>query len=156
MDIFELCLEWIPRGLNDKADYISRIRDFDICKVNPQIFSWIDSLWGPHSVNCFASIEYTQLSLFYSRFWCPGTAAVDAFTVNWNGEVNWWVPPIYLVSRTIRHAEACKSRGTLLLPSWKSAPFGPCCAPMVAIWHLLSSVCSFHLHPFSTWQEYKY
>ena len=37
MNIFELCfrhgirldMEWIPRGLNDKADYISRIRDFD-------------------------------------------------------------------------------------------------------------------------------
>ena len=125
LDIFGMCfrygihldMEWIPRSLNKKADYISRIKDFDDWKVNPILFNYIDTMWGPHSVDCFASIENTQLPKFYSRFWCPGTSAVDAFTVNWAGDVDWWVPPIYLVSHTIRHAEDCKAMGTLLLPA---------------------------------------
>ena len=80
-------------------------------------------------MDCFASIENTQLPKFYSRFWCPGTSAVDAFTVNWAGDVNWWVPPIYLVSHTIQHAEDCKAMGTLLLPAWKSVPVWPLLCP---------------------------
>lgn len=90
-------MEWIPRSLNDKADYISHIQDFDDWSINPQFFSWVDSMWGPHSVDCFAHIDNTHLPKFYSRFWCPGATAIDAFTVNWGGDVNWWVPPINLV-----------------------------------------------------------
>ena len=124
-----LDMEWIPRSLNDKADYISRIQDFDDWKVNPQIFSWIDVMWGPHSVDCFAHVDNTQLPKFYSRFWCPGSTAVDAFTVNWAEEVNWWVPPIHLISRVLRHAEICCAMGSLVVPAWKSAPFWPLICP---------------------------
>jgi hypothetical protein len=137
LSIFETCLqqsirldmEWIPRSLNDKADYISRIRDFDDWSINPQFFSWIDSLWGPHSVDCFAHVDNTQLPNFYSRFWCPGAAAIDAFTVNWSDDVNWWVPPISLIGRVLRHAEACDAMGSLVVPVWKSAPFWPLLCP---------------------------
>ena len=77
-----LDMEWIPCSLNDKADYISRIHDFDDWKINPQIFAWINSMWGPHLVDCFSHVDNTQLPKFYSRFWCPGSTAIDAFTVN--------------------------------------------------------------------------
>ena len=137
LSVFKTCLqqgirldmEWIPRSLNDKADYISRIQDFDDWSVNPQFFSWIDSMWGPHSVDCFAHVDNTQLPKFYSRFWCPGATAVDAFTVNWSGDVNWWVPPISLIGRVLRHAKACDAMGTLVVPVWKSAPFWPLLCP---------------------------
>ena len=124
-----LDMEWIPRSLNDKADYISRIHDFDDRKIHPQIFAWINSMWGPHSVDCFAHIDNTQLPKFYSRFWCPGSTAIDAFTVNWANDVNWWVPPIYLISRVLRHAEICSAMGSLVVPAWRSAPFWPLICP---------------------------
>ena len=38
-----LDMEWILHSLNDKADYISHIQDFDDWKINPQFFSWINS-----------------------------------------------------------------------------------------------------------------
>ena len=106
-----------------------KLRYFDDWKVNSSLFLYIDSLWGPHSVDCFASIENRQLPIFYSRFWCPGTSEVDAFTVNWAGDVNWWVPPMYLVGITIQHAEACKAMGILIIPAWKSAPVWPLLYP---------------------------
>ena len=67
--------------------------------INQQLFAATDSMCGPHNVDVFTNIDNTQLPRFYSKFWCPGTMAIDVFTVNWAGEVNWWVPPIYLVGR---------------------------------------------------------
>ena len=58
LDIFEvrfkygvrLDMEWIPRGLNDKADYIS---DFDDWKVNPRFSHGL--------MNCGVPIHWTVL-----------------------------------------------------------------------------------------------
>lgn len=79
--------EWIPRELNEEADFLSCIVDQDDSKLNPLIFSCLDALWGPHTVDRFADCYNTQLPCFNSRFWCPDTEAVDTFTVNWKGEI---------------------------------------------------------------------
>ena len=60
-------------------------------------------------------IDNTQLPIFYSIFWCPGAAAVDAFTVNWAGTINWWIPSVHLVGRTVKHVKECKAVGSLLV-----------------------------------------
>ena len=69
LSIFELCmqysikleLDWIPRSSNEKADFISLIIDYDDWRVNPQFFHYSDVLWGPHTVDCFASFYNNQL-----------------------------------------------------------------------------------------------
>ena len=135
--IFELCfshnikleVDWIPRSLNEYADTISRIVDFDDWSLNPCIFHLLDTSWGPHTVDCFASPYNSQMARFHSRFWSPGSEAVDTFTVDWGNEVNWWLPPLHLVCRTIRHAAECKAKGTLVVPAWDSAPFWPILCP---------------------------
>ena len=38
-------------------------------------------IWGPHSVDCFASEQDHQLVRFHSRFWCPASEAVETFTL---------------------------------------------------------------------------
>ena len=134
-------MDWIPRSLNEYADTISRIVDFDDWSLNPCIFSLLDASWGPHTVDCFASPYNSQLARFHSRFWSPGTEAVDTFTVDWGKEVNWWIPPLHLVCRTIHHAANCKAKGTLVVPAWDSAPFWPILcldgrhlAPFIHLW----------------------
>ena len=117
--------KWIPRDENGLADYLSRIIDYDDWGLNQEIFAHIDELWGPHSVDRFASKHNTKLVRFNSRFWVKGTEAVDAFTVNWNGENNYFCPPIYLVPRVLHHARACRCVGTLIIPEWPSAIFWP-------------------------------
>ena len=74
--------EWVPRELNEQADYLSRIVDLDDWMLNPQVFEQLDALWGPYTVDRFASCDNTQLPRFNSRCWNPGSEAVDAFTVN--------------------------------------------------------------------------
>ena len=117
--------EWIPRESNQQADYISRIIDHDDWSVHPSIFHKFDRMWGPHTVDRFASFFNTQLPRFNSRFWNPGSEAVDAFTCAWQGENNWWCLPVYLVPRVLRHAQSTKAKGTLLVPRWSSAVFWP-------------------------------
>ena len=79
----------------------------------------------PPSVDRFANNENTQLPYFNSRFWCPGTEVVDAFSVSWAGENNWLVPPIFLIPRVLDHMVALGRRATLVVSAWPAAPFWP-------------------------------
>ena len=115
--------EWIPRDLNGLADYISKIVDYDDWMLNPEVVISLDNLWGPHSVDRFASSVNAQFIRFNSRFWCAGTETVDTFTVDWGPDNNWWCPPVGLIPRLLQHARACGCSGTLIVPIWRSAPF---------------------------------
>ena len=96
LGIFSLCVnnyiriepEWIPREQNELADYYSRLVDYDDWMLNPVVFAWLDNLWGPHTIDRFANSWNTQLERFNSRFWAPGSEAVDAFTCTWVDENN--------------------------------------------------------------------
>jgi hypothetical protein len=121
--------EWIPRLENELADYISRIVDHDDWMLNPEVFGELDKLWGPHSVDRFEDRNNAQLSRFNSRFWNPGSEAMDAFTVNWSCENNWWCPPVSLIPRVLRHAQNCICEGTLIVPLWRSAVYWPMICP---------------------------
>ena len=118
-------LDWIPRAENDLADYLSRITDYDDWSLDHATFISIDLAWGPHTVDRFASHYNAQIPRFNSRFWSPGTEAVDAFTVDWHDDNNWLCPPVYLIPRSLRHAQNCHARGTLVVPEWPSAVFWP-------------------------------
>ncbi|KAL5496815.1 hypothetical protein EMCRGX_G013175 [Ephydatia muelleri] len=138
LKVFETCIihqirlepEWIPRAQNELADFISRIVDYDDWQISPALFYYLEEAWGPYSVDRFADNFNTRLSRFNSRFACPGSEAVDTFTVHWGGgENNWWCPPPSLVARVVRHAETCKANGTLVVPHWESAPYWPLLCP---------------------------
>ena len=99
--------------------------DYDDWRVKRDYFLLAEEKWGPHSVDRFANHENTQLPRFNSRFWCPGTEAVDAFSVSWVGENNLLVPPIFLIPKVLNHMVAFGGRATLVVPAWPSAPFSP-------------------------------
>ena len=116
-------LQWIPRTLNSKADYISKMSDHEDWQISNEFFEFLESLWGPFTVDRFASVMNNKTKRFNSLFWNPTAEAVDAFTQNWHGENNWLVPPIYSVIRTIKHLIYCKAKGSLIVPRWVSSPF---------------------------------
>ena len=91
--------------------------------VDSCIFHVVDASWGAHSVDCFVLSYNTPLFSFHSRFWSPGCEVVDTFTVSRGNELNWWIPLLHLICRTIRHAAQCRVKSTLIIPAWKSAPF---------------------------------
>ena len=133
LSIFSTCVEqgisidirWIPRTENEKADYISKMFDFEDRGVSLHFFAFMDQMWRPYTVDRFASSVSTKLHRFNSLFWNHGSETIDAFSQNWFSENNWLVPPINLMIRAIRHLVTCKAKGTLIVPEWKSAAFRP-------------------------------
>ena len=118
-------MEWIPREENQLADYISNIHDYDDWEVSDDFFLSMEDLFGPFTVDRFASFSTRKTSRYNSKFWDPYCEAVDSFTQNWSSDNNWLDPPIYLISRCIRHLKGCKGQGTLIAPEWKSSSFWP-------------------------------
>ena len=133
---FQICLQfrifldpkWIPRDLNSRADRISRLIDFDDYELNDAIFQGLDELWGPHTVDRFACNYNAKLPRFNSRFFQPGSEAVDAFCQDWRFNNSWLCPPVCLIARVIQHLELCQARGTLIAPLWKSSFFWNSCS----------------------------
>ena len=68
---------------------------------------------------------YRKVPKYFSRFWNPRTAGVDAFSQNWQYENCLVVPPIVLLSKVLIFMFLCNARGTLLVPYWPSASFWP-------------------------------
>ena len=54
---YQIRLEPVPRDLNEKADYLSRIIDYDDWQLRPLVFHELEKAWGPHSVDSFASFQ---------------------------------------------------------------------------------------------------
>ena len=137
LDIFSACLKfnvnidmvWIPRSENDRADYLSIICDHDDWGISDVIFELVESLWGPHEVDWFASDHNYKLVIFYSRFWNVYSTGIDAFTVDWHGANGLFVPPIFLITRILKYMKQCNAVGTLIVPCWRSASFWPMLCP---------------------------
>ena len=125
-NMIRLIPEWIPREENSDADYLSKTVDADDWRLQSDIFDKFNRLWGPFTIDMFASSHSTQLSRFASRYYCPGATFVDAFTVDWGSELAWLVPPPRMIGRVLRYLEHCRAHGTLVAPLWPSAPWWPC------------------------------
>ncbi|XP_033746032.1 uncharacterized protein LOC117331431 [Pecten maximus] len=120
-----LKVEWIPRSDNEKADYISKIIDYDDWGISKDFFEFLNDMWGPHTVDRFANHFNSKTLRYNSRFWYADSEAVDAFSQDWSNDNNWLVPPVYLAPRVIKYMIDSRSSGTLVLPKWISAPFWP-------------------------------
>jgi hypothetical protein len=46
---------YIRSAANVWADRLSRETDIDEWQLEPRIFTYLDSLWGPHSIDKFAT-----------------------------------------------------------------------------------------------------
>ena len=94
-----LDLTWIPLDQNSEADRFSKVVDIDNYSVHDDVFIHLDRLWGPHSIDSFASSYNAKLPRFNLRFLQSGTEVVDAFSQDWSCDNNWIVPPITVVGK---------------------------------------------------------
>ena len=88
-------------------------------------FACLSAIWGPFTIDCFASFYNTKLPHFYSRFWNPGSLGVDALSYDWAGENVLVVPPVVSIPATLKHIKLCKCKGVLVFPYWPSHFFWP-------------------------------
>ena len=82
--------QWgFPREENTLADYYSRPNDTDDFGIDFKTFYFIQRKLGICTIDRFADDKNTKLNRFNSKYFCPNTEDVDAFSVNWQGEFNW-------------------------------------------------------------------
>ena len=117
--------EWLSSEENHIADQESRITDHNEWTVAATVFRRINQLWGPFSIDRFASHLNHKTTRFNSWRLCPGTEAVDCFTQDWKGENNFVVPPLNLIHRVINHIQETRAFGVLIVPVWESQAWWP-------------------------------
>ena len=118
-------IEWLPRSLNDRADYLSKVIERDDWGISWEILHMIIDRWGPLDVDYFASEHNAKLPVFYQNFGVISRLVLDAFTFDWSRSFGLYVPPIILISRVLRKMESCRAKGILVVPEWRSANFWP-------------------------------
>ena len=85
--IFQCCTEnqislniqLIPRSDLERVDYKSRIVDLNDWRINSSCFEYIEKLWGPHTVDCFANYYNKKVETFFLQFWNSNSSGVDFF-----------------------------------------------------------------------------
>ena len=89
-NIIKICVEksikfeisWIPRNNNAAADAISKLIDYDNWQTTIEFFQKISEIWGKLTIDRFANNENTKTEKSNSKYWCPGTSNVNAFSVS--------------------------------------------------------------------------
>ena len=86
LDIYSVCLlngisltpQWAPGSKNVDADAVSKLIDYDWYTAD-HLFSFLDRLWGPHTIDRFANDQNNKLPRFNSLFWTTVCEHVNAF-----------------------------------------------------------------------------
>lgn len=110
--------------LNTEADRLSRLSLQYEWKMVPVLFQQIDNLFGPHTIDRFASMSTAQLPRYNSQYADPLTSGVDALAQqDWAREVNFVNAPFRMISRVLDIIIAQKAHATIIAPHWPSQPW---------------------------------
>ena len=88
-------------------------------------FAYLNNLWGPYTVDCFANYYNCKLQRFFSRFWNPNSSGVDFFIHNLANENCWAVLPVSLITRALHYMWYQRAKATIVVPFWPSANYWP-------------------------------
>ncbi len=114
----------LKESLNCQADRLSRTPDRYNWMLNPDVFCVIDRMFGPHTVDRFASIQNAQVQRYNSRFWDPLSEGIDALAQsNWGKENNFCNPPWRLIPQILHTIREQRAEATLIAPVWRCQPW---------------------------------
>ena len=58
---------WVPRDNNHFTDYLSKLTDVNDWGIHSDIYQWLNTLWGPFTVDRFTTWYNTKRSLSLRR-----------------------------------------------------------------------------------------
>ena len=87
--------------------------------LQASLFADLNRVWGPFSVDAFATRLNRRMVPFWSRFPEPQAVVVDAFWQRWSGLCLYLAPPFVLLARVLREVRQQQPLScTLLAPLW--------------------------------------
>ncbi|EYC42673.1 hypothetical protein Y032_0522g2898 [Ancylostoma ceylanicum] len=118
--------KWIPRALNEEADFASRLIDYDDWGIQHNVSHMLQSRWGTIQLDMFATASNAKTEFFVGRSRSPAAnqIAVDALAPEnfqlWRDRFLWLVPPPALIHATVSRLQSAKGRAILGMPYWPS------------------------------------
>jgi hypothetical protein len=107
--------------LNTTADQLSRLSSHYEWQLHRGLFNYIDRLWGPHTIDRFATVMNTHLPTYNSRYADPNTSGVDALAQqDWAMHNNFVNPPFRLIPKILQVIETQGAHATLIAPWWEA------------------------------------
>ena len=130
---FALARVWRPREANVRADFLSRVSQLHLhdYRLRPGVFARLDALWGPHTMDRFATAEGRQSlqgqweGRFCSLYFHPDAVWTDASSAAWGEENNWVFPQFLLAGAAVAATRAQGVQATLVLLEDRSAVWWP-------------------------------
>lgn len=122
---------WVPAvkivgKLNVDADFKSRsFSDKHEWMLNRNVFTEILTEFPELNMDLFASRLTTQLTQYCSWQPDPGSAFVDAFSIDWSKFNFYAFPPFSLIPRCLRKIQEDKGRDILIIPVWPTQTWFP-------------------------------
>jgi hypothetical protein len=107
------------------ADAGSKSANSDDWSIDDESFRRLEKKFGTFSVDLFADQTNHKVCKFYSAYYSPKSAGVEAFSQDWTEEKAWICPPVNLVIKVIRKIKSEKLSGLLIVPDWDSAYYRP-------------------------------
>ena len=108
----------IEGRLNNEPDELSRVfDDRPEWQLHPAIFKQIDKIYKP-TIDLFASRINKQLTKYVSWQPDPQALAVDAFTIDWNDNLNFIFSPFSMLNRVLGKLETDKAEAIVIVPLW--------------------------------------
>lgn len=116
----------VPGVTNTQADYLSRISTRYEWMLHPGLFQQLDYLWGPHTIDRFASLITAQTSVYNSRYLDPETAGVDALAqTDWREHNNYVNPPFRMLGQVLQVICQQRATATVIAPLWQGQYWFP-------------------------------
>jgi ribonuclease HI len=116
----QLHVDWVPREQNVVADALSKLAEDGDFMLSTSMFTRIQSFFGQFSCDLFASATNHQLPQYFSKYFTPDSAGVNAFAQKWLG-LCWAHPPYNLIGQVLQYAASCAAAICLLCPVWPAA-----------------------------------
>ena len=116
----------LPGKVNIEAVTLSRSTNIDLeWKFNTTVFHEINSLYGPHDIDLFASRINHQLPRYVSYLADPNAEFVDAFSLKWVHINGFAFPPFSIVGKVVQKLIAEETELTLIAPLWTTQHWFP-------------------------------
>jgi hypothetical protein len=112
---------YIRSAGNILADRLSRETNRDDRQLNPRIFTYLDSFWGPHYIDKFATQGNSQPPRYNSRWRDPTSEAVDCLHLPdnlWIAETNSCNPPWTLLPDLVQKLRQSGAEAKVIEPYW--------------------------------------
>ena len=115
----EIQAKFLPGKSNVHADFLSRLPQKYEWILHPHIFAYLDRLYGPHTIDRFASMTTSHLPTYNSRYLDPYTFGINALEQrDWDIHNNFVNPPFRLIEQTLNVICRFQAKATVIAPWW--------------------------------------